>query len=133
MGANGAWADDDYSSVYTRAAVGNWTDDDKTDWSATSAVEVNATYGLGADANQTATYVTKSFTIGSGSKVKYEVDWSFGSATGRTNNWNWIQFGDFLRIAINSSYNMQLSTDAGSSWNATELGYYYNNSSFASS
>ena len=126
MGSN-AWADDVYTSVYSRAAVGNWTSDDKTDWSASSAVEVNATYGLGADANQTVTYVTKTFTTKENSKIKYEVDWSFGCATGRTNNWNWIQFGNFLRIAINSSYDMQVSTDAGSNWNATVLAHYSNN------
>ena len=126
-----AWADD-YSSIYTRPAVGNWTNDDKTDWSASSAVEVNATYGLGANANSTATYVTKTFTVGANNKVKYEVDWSFATATGRTNNWNWIQFGDFLRIAVNSSYNVSVSTDGGSSWNETTLGYYKNTTKTAS-
>ncbi len=113
-------------SVYSRAAVGEWTADDKTDWSASSAVEVNAANGLGANANQSATYITKSFAIGKDYKVTYEVDWTFATATGRTGNWNWIQFGDFLRVAINSSYNMQVSTDAGNTWNATALGYYYN-------
>ena len=114
-------------SVYSRAAVGDWTNDDKTDWNASSAVEVNSTYGLGANANLTATYVSKSFTIGKDYKVTYEVDWTFATATGREANWNWIQFGDFLRIGINSSYNMKVSTDAGATWSSTALGYYYNN------
>ncbi len=126
VGGN-AWADDVYTSVYTRAAVGDWTTDDKTDWNASSAVEINTDNGLGANANLTATYVNKSFAIGAGNKVKYEVDWVYATATGRTSNWNWIQFGDFLRIAVNSSYNMQVSTDGGSTWNATALGYYKNN------
>lgn len=114
-------------SVYSRAAVGEWTEADKADWNASSAVEVNAENGLGANANMTATYVYKSFTIGKDYKVTYEVDWTFATATGRPINWNWIQFGDFLRIGINSTYNMQVSTDAGASWNETALGYYYNN------
>lgn len=112
--------------VYSRAAVSEWTADDKTDWNASSAVEVNATNGLGANANLTATYLSKTFTIGKDYKVTYEVDWTFATATGRTSNWNWIQFGDFLRIGINSSYNMQVSTDGGTNWNSTTLGYYYN-------
>ena len=127
LAGGNAWADDVYTSVYTRAAVGDWTNDDKTDWNASSAVEINTDNGLGANANLTATYVNKSFAIGAGNKVKYEVDWVYATATGRTNNWNWIQFGDFLRIAVNSSYNMQVSTDGGSTWNATALGYYKNN------
>ena len=122
-----AWADDVYETVYTRAAVSDWTSDDKTDWNASSAVEVSSTNGLGANANLTATYVSKTFTIGSKYKVKYEVDWTFACATGRDVNWNWIQFGDFLRIGINSTYNMQVSTNAGSTWNATALAKYSNN------
>lgn len=113
--------------VYSRAKVTDWTDDDKTDWNASSAVEVNATNGLGANANLTATYLSKTFTIGKDYKVTYEVDWTFATATGREGNWNWIQFGDFLRIGINSTYNMRVSTDGGVNWNATALGYYYNN------
>ena len=112
--------------VYSRAKVTDWTDDDKTDWNASSAVEVNATNGLGANANLTATYLSKTFTIGKDYKVTYEVDWTFATATGREGNWNWIQFGDFLRIGINSTYNMRVSTDGGVNWNATALGYYYN-------
>jgi len=121
-----AWAEDTYEIVYSRA-LAEWTDADKTEWNASSAVEVNTTYGLGANANSTATYVSQSFDVSDNAKIKYEVDWTYATATGRTNNWNWIQFGDKVRIAVNSSYNMQVSTDAGSSWNTTTLGYYKNN------
>lgn len=113
-------------NVYSRATVSEWTDADKADWNASSAVEVNATNGLGANANLTATYVFKSFTIGKDYKVTYEVDWTFATATGREGNWNYIQFGDFLRIGINSTYYMRVSTDAGANWNSTDLGYYKN-------
>lgn len=125
MSVSSAWGDD-YTTVYSRASVGDWTNDDKTDWNASSAVEISSTNGIGANANLTATYITKSFNIGAKNKVKYEVDWTFATATGREGNWNWIQFGNFLRIAINSTYNMQVSTDAGATWNATALGYYKN-------
>ena len=125
-GMSSAWADDVYTNVFTRATVTNWSDTDLTDWNASSAVEINETYGIGANANLTATYVSKTFDISDDYKVKYEVDWTYATATGRPNNWNWIQFGDFLRIAVNSTYNMQVSTDAGSNWKASTLGYYYN-------
>ena len=125
VGSVNVWAQDAYETVYTRA-LAQWTADDLTDWNASSAVEINATNGLGANANLTATYVKKTFDIKDNAKVKYEVDWTYATATGRTGNWNWIQFGDNVRIAINSSYNMQVSTDAGANWNATALGYYYN-------
>lgn len=113
-------------SVYSRAAVGEWKEADKSEWNAISAVEVNATNGLGAAGNTSATYISKSFAIGKDYKVTYEVDWTFATATGRDGNWNWIQFGDFLRIGINSTYNMRVSTDGGLTWNGTALGYYYN-------
>lgn len=122
----GAWAEDTYESVYERA-VDDWTVNDSTEWSKSTSVKLDASKGLGADGNQTATYLSKAFTVADGSKIKYVVDWTYSTATGRTSNWNWIQFGSFLRIAINSSYNMQVSTDAGATWNTTTLGYYYNN------
>lgn len=125
VGSGNALAQDAYETVYTRALSG-WTADDLTDWNASSAVEINADYGIGANANLTATYLTKNFDVAENAKVKYEVDWTYATATGRENNWNWIQFGDKVRIAINSTYNMQVSTDAGASWKATALGYYRN-------
>lgn len=124
-GTLGAWAEDTYESVYSKV-LADWSDDDKTDWNASGAVEVNTTNGIGANNNQTATYLSKSFSVADGSKIKYEVDWTFATATGRANNWNWIQFGSFLRLAVNSSYNMQVSTDAGTTWSETTLGYYSN-------
>lgn len=126
VGSVNAWAQDAYETVYTRALAG-WITDDLTDWNASSAVEINADYGIGANANLTATYVNKTFDIKENAKVKYEVDWTYATATGREGNWNWIQFGDKVRIAVNSTYNMQVSTNAGSTWNATALGYYRNN------
>ena len=126
MGSGNTWAQDVYEQLYTRSLT-SWTSNDLTDWNALSnVVEINADYGLGANASQTATYVTKTFTTKTNAKVKYEVDWTFSTATGRTGNWNWIQFGDKLRIAINSTYDMQVSIDGGVTWNATALGNYRN-------
>ena len=62
-GATSVWAEDTFTTVYTRA-LSDWTDADKTDWNASGAVEVNATNGLGANANLTATYLNKSFKNG---------------------------------------------------------------------
>ncbi len=126
LGGMNAWAEDEYTTLYERASVSDWVDTDKTDWNASSAVGIDATYGIGANANTTATYLSKTFSTTDKYKVKYVVDWTFACATGRTGNWNWIQFGDFLRIAINSTYNMQVSTDAGATWNATPLAKYSN-------
>ncbi len=113
------WAEDTFTTVYTRA-LSDWTDADKSDWNASGAVEVNATNGLGANANLTATYLNKSFTIADRAKVKYEVDWTFACATGREGNFNWIQFGSNIRIAINSTYNLHISKDGG--LNNTKIG-----------
>ena len=118
MGSLGMWAQDEYTEIYKRA-LADWTADDLTDWNAGSGVTADATNGIGAAANSTATYVTKTFAVGDNSKIKYEVDWTFQAATGRDVNWNWIQFGSFLRVAINSTYNLQVSTDAGTSWKGT--------------
>lgn len=130
MGGSNAWAEDEYTSVYSRT-LAQWTDADLTDWHASNGVAINATNGIGIKANQTATYLNKSFSIESQSKIKYEVEWAFGTATGRTNNYNYIDFGS-IRIAVNSSYNVYLSSDGGSNWNATTLGYYYNQTKHAS-
>ena len=125
-----AWAQDEYTEIYKRS-LSDWTAEDVTDWNGNSNVVADAdtmltTNGLGANASATATYVAKTFTVGDNNKVKYEVDWTFATAAGRDNNWNWIQFGNFLRVAINSTYNLQVSTNAGETWNSTNLGYYYN-------
>lgn len=128
VGTNVAWAEDVYTSVYSRAAVGNWTNSDVSDWNGISGVAVNETNGLGISAASTSTYISKSFSIDKDYKVKYEVDWYYSTSTGRTNNWNWIQFGDFLRIGVSSTCNTQVSTNAGSTWNETSLSYDYNKS-----
>lgn len=126
----GAWAADSYDGIYTRT-LSQWSEADKTAWNASGAVTADATNGIGANANSTATYLNKSFSIESGSKIKYEVEWAFATATGRTNNYNYIDFGS-IRIAVNSSYNVYVSTDGGANWKATTLGYYYNQTKTAS-
>lgn len=49
--------------------------------------------------------------------VSYDVDWYFGSATGRTSVLEYIQIGSALRIGWTSGYVTWVSTDGGATWN----------------
>ena len=122
MGVNSAWADD-WTTVYTRAAVTDWTSADATDWNGGESgyLSVSETFGLGATSNLTASS-TKSFTIADNSKVKYVVEWTYGGAPGRDVNYDYIQFGDKIRLGMNNSYFARLSTDAGSTYGITDYG-----------
>ena len=111
-----AWAEDTYETVYTRAAVTDWSDDDKTDWGNSSLI-IDDTNGLYFNpTNPGAAYsATKTFTIAENAKVKYEVNWYVGSSTGRDSNYEYIQFGDKVRISWNSNYWFYLNTNGTSS------------------
>lgn len=102
LGSSSAWADDAYETVYTRATVNDWVEGDKADWGGNSNLAIDAN-GFGFPTNQTAS-ATKSFTITANAKVKYEVDWYFGSSTARDNNYSYIQFGDKIRLCWGYSY-----------------------------
>ncbi|MGM9936194.1 MAG: Ig-like domain-containing protein, partial [Candidatus Ornithomonoglobus sp.] len=49
--------------------------------------------------------------------VTYDVNWYFGNATNSTSNYEYIQFGDNLRLGWNSDYKLYVSADGGTSWN----------------
>lgn len=114
-GAN-AYAQDVYTSVYSRT-LSDWTTADVTAWGGNANLTVDPTYGLGFNPTQpsTAYTATQSFAIDNNSKIKYVVTWRTGNSTGRTNNYEYIQFGDKVRISYNSSYNYYLNTDGTSS------------------
>ena len=110
MVGGSAWADDTYTEVYKRASVSDWTNDDITDWGGDANLTINATNGLFFNTTKpgAAYSATKSFTITENAKVKYEVNWYTGNSTGRTSNFEYIQFGDKVRIGYTSDYKFYL-------------------------
>lgn len=60
---------------------------------------------------------SKTFDIVENALVTYDVDWYFGSAVGRDNNFEYIQFGNNLRIGWTNGYVTWVSTDGGLTWN----------------
>ncbi len=127
MGAS-AWAQDSYTTLYEKTLSGGtaWTADDITGWSGTTTkLSINASYGL-YYSSQNTDNAYKAFTIKKNSKIKYEITWYFGGAVGRTSNYEYLQFGDNLRIG-HMSYNkdnpggVYLSTNAGTSYESTTI------------
>ena len=110
MVGGSAWADDTYTEVYKRASVSDWTNEDITDWGGDANLTINATNGLFFNTTKpgAAYSATKSFTITENAKVKYEVNWYTGNSTGRTSNFEYIQFGDKVRIGYTSDYKFYL-------------------------
>lgn len=122
-----AWAEDSYTTLYEKTLSGGtaWTTDDIADWSGTTTkLSINANYGLYYDSNQTDN-AYKAFTIKENSKIKYEITWYFGGAVGRNNNYEYLQFGENLRIGHmdnnNNTSGVYLSTNHGTSYDATRI------------
>ena len=115
MGIN-AWGQDEYTSVYSRASVSEWTEADITDWGGNSNLVVNQTYGLGFNTTKpSAAYTaTKTFSIEENSKIKYEIVWRTGNSTGRSSNFEFIQIGGNIRISYTSDYYYYLNTNGTS-------------------
>lgn len=137
-GTTNTWAEETYEEVYSRVSTFGanniWQEEDITDWGAntnlqlnipTSADDTNDYHGLWFNPSKpsSAYAATKSFTINENSKIKYEVNWYVGNSTGRTSNYEYIQFGDNIRISYNSSYNFYLDTN-GTSTETTKIHYY---------
>lgn len=133
-----AWAEDTYTEIYSRVATFGaeniWTESDLTDWGGnsnlklslpTGADDAGTYYGLGFETTQpgSAYSATKSFDISDNSKIKYEVKWYTGNSTGRSTNYEYIQFGDKIRISYNSDYNFYLDYE-GVSTTTNKLFYY---------
>lgn len=105
-----------------------WTETDLTDWvqtgTDTAALEFDADnrriwYNA---ANPGAEYsAEKTFDVQAGAVVSYDVDWYFGSAVARDGNYEYLQFGDKLRLGWTNGYNMYLSTDGGTTYGGTAI------------
>lgn len=117
LGSTGAMAQDDYETVYTRTAgseTNAWTDTDKEEWSATS-FSIDATKGLGIDASAISMEATKTFSItADNAKVRYEIDWHFGSSPYQLTNFTFLQIGDKVRFTWYSDYYVRLTTNGAS-------------------
>ena len=110
MGMSTAWADDTYTEVYGRTTVASWTEADIAEWGGSEFLSINADHGLFFNTTKpsTAYSATKSFSISENAKVKYEVNWYVANSTGRTSNFEYIQFGDKVRIGYTSDYKFYL-------------------------
>jgi len=115
------WADDDYETVYTRAAVANWTSDDATDWN-NAALTHDESHGLyfNGKTDNGSFSATKSFTIDENSKIKYELTWVVGGATSGTANYLYVKLGDKLCFGYNNAYKVYLSQDGGTTYGEKE-------------
>ena len=112
--------------VYERGNGTNWSNADVDDWNGISGVGVTnnglgiTTVGSNSGDN---VYVSKTFYVGNESRVTYDVYWRFGTVTGRNDNWNYIDFGNFLRIGINSDYNVKIVTcETPNTWDWSKNG-----------
>lgn len=102
-----------------------WSNADLTDWtqagtdiaslaldSENGRIWYNATQPTGGYS------ATKTFSnIADDALVTYDVDWHFGSAVARDGNFEYVQFGDKLRIGWTNGYVTWVSTDGGTTWN----------------
>ena len=102
-----------------------WSNADLTDWTQTGTdiaslaldsengrIWYNATQPTGGYS------ATKTFSnIADDALVTYDVDWHFGSAVARDGNFEYVQFGDKLRIGWTNGYVTWVSTDGGATWN----------------
>ena len=112
-------------SLYERGYITPWSEDDLTDWTQTSTSTASLIYD---DENGRIYYnptkpgapeynaVKKIQGIKDDGLLCYDVDWYFGSATGRTSIFEYIQFGSNIRIGWTSGYYTLVSTDAGTTY-----------------
>lgn len=115
LSTGNAWADDVYTPIYTRAAANAWTSVDITDWGGAQNLTNSETNGLGFDVNLYGTWqgisASKSFFVTTNAKVKYELDWYFGSSLSNAGNYAFVRFGNFIIRWYNSGYSTSFSVD----------------------
>jgi len=120
MESMSAWADDEYSAVYTKTLTGEtaWVSSDLTDWGVAdnNNFSVGETNGLSLTVNgysYSASYTVSS--IATTSKIKYVVEWFVGylvaNNSNNTTNNTYLIFGDKLRLSFDRGYNVYWSTD----------------------
>ncbi|MGN0108262.1 MAG: Ig-like domain-containing protein, partial [Hominilimicola sp.] len=104
-----------------------WTSDDIKDWTqtnqTTAALALDETNGRVwyNPTKPSAEYsASKTFDVSDNATLTYDVDWYFGSSTGRAVNYEYIQFGNKLRLGWmtdgNGGYYVLPSTDGGTTY-----------------
>ena len=100
-----------------------WAEDNLTDWmqtgTETASLEFDAENGrvLYNPKKPAGEYsAEKTFDVTPGAVVSYDVDWYFGSSVGRDGNYEYLQFGDKLRLGWTNGYKLMLSTDGGATY-----------------
>lgn len=101
-----------------------WAANDVTDWTVTGtdlkysadAAENGRVYF--SETKPGAAYsASKTFDVDDkASTVTYDVDWYFGNANNRLSNFEYLQFGNKLRLGWTKGYMMFVSTDGGTSY-----------------
>ena len=102
-----------------------WTNDDIAGW--TQVGQTTAALALDKENGRiwynptkpgTEYSASKTFTgISDNATLTYDIDWTFGSATGRIPNLEYLQIGSNFRIGWTSGYMTFVSTDGGTSYN----------------
>lgn len=105
------------STAWTESDIDSWTQTG-TDIAALALDSENGRVWYNAT-QPTAEYsASKTFSnIADDALVTYDVDWYFGSAVNRDGNFEYVQFGDKLRIGWTNGYVTWVSTDGGTTWN----------------
>ncbi|MCH5185854.1 MAG: Ig-like domain-containing protein, partial [Oscillospiraceae bacterium] len=112
------------TDIYERGTAAiPWAEADIEDWTQTGTEAGKLSYDAENDriwyniAKPGADYsAKKSFKIEDGAIVMYDIDWHFGNSMSRNGNYEYIQFGDSMRLGWNNDYKMYLSTDGGETW-----------------
>ena len=117
----GAWADDEYTTVYQRTS---WTADDVTAWGSATNLAISSTTAtsgyFGFESPSSTSSATYGLTITSNAKVKYEAEWYIQSTYGGSGNvaYSTLQLGSLVMKVWDNLQNnvIAFSTDGGSTY-----------------
>ena len=115
------------NSLYEKGTTAEtaWSEADLSDWTQTGDVKLSysadgAVYGriFYNPTKPTVEYnAKKTFSLDPYDElVTYDVDWHFGNAMNRAEVYDYIQFGDKLRLAWKNGYKVYVSTDGGNTY-----------------
>ena len=113
------------NTVYERGTTSDtaWSEADVTDWTSTGELNYSADAAAHgrifySPAKPAAEYsAKKTFELDPNDElVTYDVDWYFGNAMNRESNYDYIQFGDKLRLSWMQGYKVYVSVDGGETY-----------------
>ncbi|MBQ3427287.1 MAG: Ig-like domain-containing protein [Clostridia bacterium] len=118
------------NTLYERGTTSDtaWSQEDVNSWTHTGTLNYSAD---GAEHGRIlynptkpgeAYNAKKTFTLDANDEmVTYDVDWHFGNAMNRESVYDYIQFGDKLRLAWKNGYKVYVSTDGGETFDADAI------------